>query len=362
VDRAHAHESDYSYLRLDVDARQVRGELEIHARDALFLLGADPALAEADAWRALRSLEPQLRERLARGVEIRSASQPCPLSLTSGLRADPGGRDYALLRLEAECAAAVETLEVRYPLIFELDIEHRGFFAIRDARQTHVGVFTASEPSLRVAIAQADRWQQFADYAREGVAHIAAGFDHLLFLITLLLPVVLTRSNGRWQPRARAGAVMRRAVAIATAFTLAHSITLALAVFELVRLPARLVESSIAFSVLVAAWNNLRPLLREHGWWLAFGFGLVHGLGFAGALAQLGLPPHAKGLALFAFNVGVEAGQLAIVAAIVPLLYALRARAWYERAVLGVGSWLIAWIAAIWLLERALAVELITWL
>ena len=146
---------------------------------------------------------------------------------------------------------------------------------------------------------------------------------------------------------------------IVTAFTVAHSITLSLAVLGLVTLPSRLVESAIAASVVAAALNNIWPLVRGRRWMVAFLFGLVHGFGFASVLADLGLPQGALAVALLGFNVGVELGQLAIVAVFLPLAYALRRSWFYRRAVLVGGSLLIALLAAVWLVERVFELKLL---
>jgi hypothetical protein len=139
---------------------------------------------------------------------------------------------------------------------------------------------------------------------------------------------------------------------VVTAFTLAHSITLGLAALGVVHLPSRLVESAIAFSVVLAALNNLRPLVHRGRWLVAFGFGLVHGFGFATVLAELGLPQESLVPALLGFNLGVELGQLAIVAVFLPLAYATRHTWMYRRLIFVGGSAAIALIAAIWMVER----------
>jgi HupE / UreJ protein len=146
---------------------------------------------------------------------------------------------------------------------------------------------------------------------------------------------------------------------VVTAFTLAHSITLSLAVLGAVELPSRLVESVIAASVVAAALNNVRPLVTRRLWLVAFGFGLVHGFGFASVLADLGLPSDALALALVGFNVGVELGQLAIVLLFLPLAFALRRTSFYRRWVMHGGSLAIALLAAVWFAERAFAVRLL---
>jgi hypothetical protein len=121
-------------------------------------------------------------------------------------------------------------------------------------------------------------------------------------------------------------------------------------------LPSRWVESAIAASVVLASLNNVWPVVCGRRWVLAFAFGLIHGFGFASVLADLGLPQDSLLLALVAFNVGVELGQLAIVAAFLPVAYALRDTRLYRRAVLVFGSLMVATVAAAWLAERALDV------
>jgi hypothetical protein len=141
---------------------------------------------------------------------------------------------------------------------------------------------------------------------------------------------------------------------------LAHSITLSLATLGLVSLPSRWVESTIAASVVIAALNNIFPLFRERRWMMAFVFGLIHGFGFASVLADLGLPQDALVLALVGFNVGVEAGQLAIVALFLPVTFLIRHTAFYRRLILGAGSALIVALALIWFAERAFNLKLMT--
>ena len=200
------------------------------------------------------------------------------------------------------------------------------------------------------------------DFMTEGVWHIWIGFDHILFLLALLLTCVLVRSesNGRpsWQGARQLRPALLDVVKIVTAFTVAHSITLTLAVLDVVTLPTRWVESAIALTVVLAGVNNLVPVLRERRWAAAFGFGMIHGFGFAGALKDLGLPPDALALSLFGFNVGVEIGQLGIVSLFFPIAYQLRFTAFYRRGVLGVGSLAIVAVAMVWLLERALNLKL----
>jgi hypothetical protein len=141
-------------------------------------------------------------------------------------------------------------------------------------------------------------------------------------------------------------------VRIVTSFTVAHSITLTLATLGVVSLPSRWIESAIALSVVLAALNNVFTVFHGRRWMVAFCFGLIHGFGFASVLADLGLPQGTLLLALVGFNLGVECGQLAIVAIFLPLAFWLRRTRFYQRLVFISGSLLIAGIAGIWLAER----------
>src|SRR5207249_427471 len=172
--------------------------------------------------------------------------------------------------------------------------------------------------------------------------HIWLGFDHILFLLALLLPSVLRRGPGGWEVVDGFRPALIKMLKIVTAFTVAHSITLSLATLGILRLPARLVESAIAASVILAAVNNIRPIFPHRGWMVAFAFGLIHGFGFANVLADLGLAKETLALALVGFNLGVEIGQLAIVTAFLPIAFSLRESWVYQKLTFRFGSAMIA--------------------
>ena len=267
-----------------------------------------------------------------------------------------------MLRFAATCAAAPKTLSVDYRLFFDIDPQHRGLVRLEYQGKTRAGIFSAEQPKQKFTLAELSKWHQFLDYGKEGVWHIWTGFDHILFLLSLLLPAVLVRfplPGGRWQAAGNFRAAFWDVVKVVTAFTLAHSITLSLAALGVVILPSRLVESAIALSVVLAALNNLRPLVFEKRWVIAFCFGLIHGFGFASVLADLGLPPESLLIALIAFNLGVELGQLAIVSVFLPIAYALRASRLYQRGLFAGGSTAIALVATLWLMQRAFNLQLI---
>jgi hypothetical protein len=179
-----------------------------------------------------------------------------------------------------------------------------------------------------------------------------------LFLFALLLPAVLKRKNGHWLPAADFRSVLMDVLRTVTAFTIAHSLTLALSAAHWVVLPSRFVESAIAASIVLAALNNLVPVIDADRS-LAFGLGLLHGFGFAAVLSDVGLSGQSFVRTLFGFNLGVELGQLAVVVATLPLLHLLRRSRHYPSIGLPIASGAVMIVACVWFAERAFDLKLI---
>src|SRR5262249_3795846 len=154
---------------------------------------------------------------------------------------------YAWLPFAAHCASAPDRLSIRYRLMEGIDPSHRGLLLLTVGNKIQTGVLGGgTDVELTPS-----RWRVFLEYARVGVEHIWSGIDHLLFLISLLLPAVLTRRNGHWEPVGSARPALLDILRVVTAFTVAHSITLTLAALNVVHLPSRLTESIIAASIVV---------------------------------------------------------------------------------------------------------------
>ncbi len=256
---------------------------------------------------------------------------------------------YAVLQLRASCSSATAALDLKYHFLFDSDPTHRGLISFKQAGNTYSLIASPDTRYIRFDAESSTTVTVLMDYLTEGIWHIWIGFDHILFLLTLLLPAVLVFRHREWQAVEPVRPALLDVIKIVTAFTLAHSITLALAVFEVVTLPSRLVESVIALSVLVTALNNLRPIFSASRWLFAFVFGLIHGFGFAGVLVDLGLPDNALTVALLGFNIGVELGQLAIVALVFPLAVFIRHTRFYRNWVLTGGSAAASLLATVWL-------------
>jgi hypothetical protein len=355
---AQAHKPSDSYLAVTVDGGQISGRWDVALRDLDFAIGLD---ADGDGnitWGEVRAQHAAIAAYAAARLNLQADGADCPIEIGEQLVDEHTDGAYTVMPLRFACPpagspGAPTALTLRYTLFADIDPQHRGLLNLSAGGATRTAIFGPQESQQTFTLAETSRWKQLLDYAREGVWHIWIGFDHILFLMSLLLPAVGLWAHRRWQPVAKFSLALWDVLRIVTAFTLAHSITLSLATLGWVSLPSRLVESSIAASVVLAALNNVWPVFHRRRWMVAFAFGLIHGFGFASVLVDLGLPQRALALALLGFNLGVEAGQLAIVAAFLLLAYPVRRSVFYRRAVLLGGSLLIAAVAAGWLVERA---------
>lgn len=354
-----AHKASDSYLVVDARGRAVSVQWDIALRDIDFAIGLDGDGNAEITWGELRARQPQLVAWAVSNLEI-GRSGKCDLRFET-LQVDEhtdGG--YAVLRLAGACPSANGELDLRYRLLFDLDNLHRGLLRLTLDGSTHTAVLSPTSGTMRWSAQSVSRLSQFRQYLVEGIWHIWIGFDHILFLMSLLLPAVLVRVDRGWSGVTGFREAGREVLWVVTAFTAAHSITLSLAALGLVSLPSRWVESAIALSVVLAAANNLWPVVAHRRWVVAFAFGLIHGFGFASVLAELGLPTDALALSLIGFNLGVEVGQLAIVAGFLPVAYYLRNTAFYRRGVFVWGSALTILVSAVWLLERVFDLKLIS--
>ena len=354
---AQAHKASDAYLNWQIDGARVEQRVDIALRDLDRELALDADDNGALTWGEVRGRWAEI-ERLAQdGVRLRADGQDCRVLNTAlpQLEEHTDGR-YAVLRSTLQCAAPVQSLMLDYRLFATSDATHRGIARVLGAAGEHSAVLVPGAGPVHLAGAPG---RSFGGFVFEGLQHIAAGLDHILFLVTLLLVAVWRREGASWVPRASAASAWGESLRLVTAFTVAHSVTLALAASGVLAPPSRWVETLIAASVLVAAVDNLRPFIKGPRWVMVSVFGLAHGFGFAGPLQDLGLRQGALALPLLGFNLGVEIGQLALVALLLPLAVALRMAPLYRLAVVRGGSALVAGMALVWMLERGLNLKLL---
>jgi hydrogenase/urease accessory protein HupE len=325
---ASAHQQGVSYSDVQVGEGVVVYDLVLSTHDLALDVDGDGTVTSAEA----RSRLPRLQRIFDAALTVEAGGVACPLTLEDATVVPP---ESVRFRLRGPCPTELPVhLVVRLGSLTVVDGQNLAKVRVGDLLAEHV--FTRTDAEAFFGTASAGVWPTFRRFFLLGIEHIATGYDHILFLLALLLV------GGGWRP----------IVAIVTAFTIAHSVTLSLAVLDVVQLPSRLVESAIALSI---AWVALENLLldRQHGRWrITFAFGLMHGFGFASVLREMHLPRAGVVTSLFAFNLGVEAGQLIVVLASYPIV-ALIERSPRRRAIVGVASAAILVLALWWFRERA---------
>lgn len=344
-----------SSLSLRVEQARLHGEWQVPLRDLDTALALDTDRDGEIAWPEIADRREDIEASLDANLHILADGADPGVrfeKLTFGTRQ---GQPFVLSEFSAVAATPIDILDVDYTLLFEQRPEHRASLqVIWEGAGSQRAEIVAPGGATLFSRSDVSR-TSFHRLLESGVWHIWIGYDHVLFLLVLLIPAVLQRtSNGRegagdfWGP-------FVRVVIIVSAFTVAHSITLSCAALGWIVLPTRLVESAIAASVLIAALANLLPRTAgASGVWIAFGFGLLHGFGFANVLSEVGAEGEPVLRTLLGFNLGVELGQLAIVAVFLPIAYFLRGTRFYRTGVLYGGSSAAAACAMFWLWQRVL--------
>ena len=353
---AGAHTQSSAYLMINVTPAGVSGQWDLALRDLEDAVGLDANDDGMITWAELKARQEAVCAYALSRLHIQGDGKPGTLVVRDLLVDNHSDGAYAVLRFDVAGLGRPAALGINYQALFDIDPKHRGLLRLENGTQTTVGVFSPETPEQRFDLG-APSHTPFITFVEQGIWHIWSGYDHILFLLALLLPGVLKRKDGVWEPVPAARPAFMNIIKIVTAFTVAHSITLSLATLGVVHLPVRLVESSIAATVVIAALNNVIPFFAERGWMVAFGFGLLHGFGFANALADLGLHTGQMAATLFGFNLGVEIGQLTIVAVFMPLALSVRHLMFYQNYILRAGSVAIMVIASTWLAERVLDVK-----
>lgn len=323
-------------------------DVTIDAVDAALAIGL-PTTAGPER---LLEREGLLRGWLVGGLSVVADGGACSPETTGLVLGEGDGGANVTVGVDFTCPAPATNLRLRDDTVFESDPDHEAFIAISGADGSTDGTTGAvlrdgSRDVLLGGVPSA--WQTAKNFVNEGAIHLVTGYDHLLFLLSLIL------SAGLAAKRLGLRRALRDVAWVVTAFTVGHSISLVASALGLVALPSQLVESVIAASiVLVAVLNIVKPEARVARPQIAAAFGIIHGFGFSSVLADVGLPAAHRALALGAFNVGIELAQLAFVGvAMIPLVWMARHRR-YPLVVVRGGSLAIAAMGCVWLAERSL--------
>lgn len=360
-----SHKSSDSFMNLQLKNEIITGQWDIALRDLDYALGLDYDGNGEITWIELRTRFQEIKKYAFSSLQITNDSDEC-LIQPAHLQSDQlqvnyhSDGAYAVLNFNLNCLSMINQLNIEYQLFFDIDPTHRGLVQISQDENDDFVVFSPENQLAKIDFSHSSYWQTMGQFVKEGIWHIWIGYDHILFLLCLLLPSVVKKTAKGWVQNDYFFCSVKQVGKIVTAFTIAHSITLLLAIFQWVNLPSRWVESAIAFSVILAAINNLHPFFNQRVWVVAFTFGLIHGFGFASVLSNLALTAGNLGVSLFGFNLGIEIGQLTIVSAFLPIAYLLRSNWFYHRVILNAGSQAIVVVALFWFLQRAFDLEFLT--
>ncbi len=350
--QALAHQLSTAYLSVHQDAElAMTGQWQIRWLDLHQAITLDEDQDGQLTWREVSQNKENILEYLYSTLVIGNDSTSCQMQINPELQtASHFNEGYLAASFSASCAEH-GPLTLSYNAIYEIDEEHKVLINISRQDESISAVLSAEQRDIALTGEAYSALDTFVQYLEQGVIHIWLGIDHIVFLLALLLTAVLVRKDKQWLGSSEPGKMFKNTFWIVSAFTLAHSITLTATAMNWINMDSSWVELSIALSVLIAACNNIWPVIVRLGW-LTFGFGLLHGFGFASVLAQLGLHPQQTLLSVLAFNLGVELGQLVILFATFPVLMLVRSKVWYRKGGMQLASACIGVMAVIWSLER----------
>lgn len=380
--KAHVPNQSYVYFRV-YEEKAIEGRFEINLKEINKLFGTN--LPGNSTLEDLQPYLPRLKSYLLSNTAFRSESGEHPIEFKEERLLESGLGNFLLLVFDLPGTHPTpEEMEMEYSVFFDKDPTHRGFLIIE--YNWKAGIinneanilldFGPGDTSDRFGFDRSSLWLGFWAMIKQGIWHIWIGIDHILFLLALILPAVVRRNKEETPKEIRLPAWLKGdsitfwtgvpkfrpafvyIVKIITFFTIAHTITLTLATLQIVNLPAAFVESIIAFSIGLAALHNIRPIFKVKDWVIVSFFGLFHGFGFASVLGDLGLTGEFLTYSLLGFNLGVEIGQVVIIALIFPILYFLRSNKKYS-AFLVYGSLFLIVISLYWFIERAFGVDLL---
>ena len=357
-----AHAPQENYVWLNVDETRLSGRFEVNLNDIKNKLGIDvDAIAETRLQGVEKSAQ-AVHAYFLENFSIQANGKKINLILTEpSIFEDSNYLQYNFVSdtLPTGVLSITNSLFLT-PEFIKNDKLHRSLLVVaynkvagkEFGEENAALVFGPRNMTRTIDLANPPDILQWKDFLKQGVIHIWMGWDHVLFIIVLLLTTVLVYSAGNWTAQPSFGQALWKTLKIITLFTIAHSITLTLAALQLVNVNTIVVESIIAFSIIGIGINNIFPRFSAHSWVLIFSFGLFHGLGFASVMGELQFRNVLIERIVVMFNVGVEVGQVAIVAVVFPILYLLRNSRYYRQFVVIPVSILASAVAFFWLLQR----------
>lgn len=362
---AWAHKLGQSYVYLSIFDQRIEGRVEMPLPELSEVLGLDlpnkettPELLEPHRAQILEYVTSRL------SMQLEGDTEPADLVFKEPTLFATSAQQYVIYEFVwSGLSRRPEKIEIEYRGFYDQIPAHVGMVIIeqdwRTATVNNESKFSLIfKPGAERQVLDVNAKGNHLGFVGVGMDHIFIGTDHILFLVALLLPAVMVCRERKWEPVESFKQAGWQTLKIVTVFTIAHSITLCLATLRFFEPSSRWVETIIALSIAVTAFDILVPLFKDRIWVVVFCFGLFHGFGFASILSGLEIPSSHILWSLLGFNVGVELGQIVIVALLFPVLYFLRKTTFYARFLMPVGAAILIFISLYWAIERGLEVDL----
>ncbi len=369
---ASAHSPDQSYLYFRIKKDGIDGRIELTAKDINKAIGTNIPDDMDDS--IIQPILPQVYAYLKERTAFSANGKSYTLKFTEPEVLDlEEMEDFTRFNFTLEGVDEVpDKLDVKYDVLFDQDPKHKGMLiqeynwkaGILNNEAMMSNIFEPGKTQQSLDLTDGSIWKGFWLLIRLGVWHIWIGLDHILFIVALILPAVVRRRKNEvsgkyeWVPVESFKDSFFYILKIITFFTIAHSVTLAIAalgVFD--SLSSRIVETIIAFSIGLAALHNITPIFKAKEWIIALAFGLFHGFGFASVFGEKGLEGDYLVPSLLGFNLGVEIGQVLIICMVFPILFLLRKLKIYPYIII-IGSAILILISLYWCIERGFEVDL----
>ncbi len=360
---AHAKQENYIWINVDEDG--INGRFELNSNDLENKLDVDIDSSGDTRLSGAIATAPEVQKYLKDNFEMRDANGPIDYKFTTVSIFEENDKfvqyNYETSKIPSDNLLKIKnTIWLTEPYV-SADKAHRSLVVVEynEIVNQEFGtgnvalVFSPRKTEQEIDLSNPGTILEWKDFLWQGILHIGIGLDHILFITVLLLGVVIVQTSKLREPVPDFKTAFINTVKIVTIFTVAHSITLSLAALDLIDLPTHFIETVIAASIAAVALNNIFPRFYAHSWVLIFVFGLFHGLGFATVMGDLQFRNGLIERILLMFNIGVEIGQLIIVAIVLPILFMLRKKSFYKPVIVNSLSVIAIIVSAYWVLERA---------
>ena len=355
---AHAHQSKENYITIKVQNNTLILTCDIETDNFENVLKLDDNHNNIISWNELYKHKHEIQAYILNHIFIIQNTQNITLKVSDYKIYRREDQSYLSLTLRNDTYNSENSTLFDYQLFFDIDPLQRLFLSRKKEGQEIIQIFSPHQPRQNINSEKPSLFKQFNTFWKEGIWHIWIGFDHLLFLLMLLLPALIEKKGKVYQRVPSLRSALLKTLSIITLFSVAHSLTLSAAFLDLASLNSKVVESLIAFSIILTAFFNLIGYIPKRIYVLIFIFGLLHGFGFANALGEISLSHLDMIITLIGFNLGVESGQILLLLPLFPLLFILAKYRVYQTFIIKSLSLLTLILSVHWLIQRLFNVTL----